>query len=89
MEGKCSFCKRLQCWFVGLSFFGSIFAERVYLLLCLVLKKNQHTVTLPDGMLDCYIAGGFSGWSFLEMNRVDETNFITDISDETTTRGYR
>lgn len=58
-------------------------------LLAMQVNALTYTVTVPAGTLDCYIAGEFNGWSFLKMNRVDETNFTIDIPDATATQGYK
>lgn len=48
-----------------------------------------YNVTVPAGTNACYLSGGMTGWSFVEMTSVDATHYVLDVADATTSQEYK
>lgn len=54
-----------------------------------VLTDLTYNVTVPEGTMECWIAGDFSEWGFLQMTKVDETHYTLYIEGSTSEQGYK
>lgn len=61
----------------------------LFLLYCFMSYGLVYTVTVPDGTVECYIAGGQTGWAQKKMDKIGDNKFQIDLPEATASHKYK